>query len=137
MSKKMKQAEKEKRLALLLGIVAVAVTVCLIVGLVLYFCLREDRIDRAERILRENDYLVTVKREGDDTPLELDATLNARLRGIDNNSLNVIYILEFKEQEDAKEYYELMKGEYTLTQKMEIHGRYVYYGSIGSFSLLE
>lgn len=135
-TKRRKREEKEGR-TLVIGIAAVFLAVCLIAGLVLYLCLREDRIDRAARILSENDYLVTVKREGDDSPLELNEKMNARLRGIDKNSLNVIYILEFKEEADAREFYELEKKEHTLTETVKRYGRYVYYGSIGSFELLE
>ena len=139
MSKEKKRAKKKKesRRALLLGIAAAVLVACLVAGLVLYLCLREERIDRAERILRENDYLVTVKREGDDSPLTLEPRLRARLRGIDKNSTNVIHILEFKEKDEARKYYEQMKGDYTLMQTMKLYGRYVYFGSIGSFELLE
>ncbi|MBO7293552.1 MAG: hypothetical protein J6V07_06435 [Clostridia bacterium] len=133
----MKEKKEKSKKALVIGIVAAVLVAATIACLLILVVFREDEIDRAERILRESDYLVTVKREGDDSPLELQEDLNARLRGIDKNSLNVIYILEFKEKSKAREYYELMKGEYTLTQTMKLHGRYVYYGAVETYDMLK
>ena len=137
MSKKKKEKRKAKKSELILGITVVGLLLAILVTGLLFLFLREERIDRAARILGENGYGVLVVREGDEKGFDLEERLNARLRGIDNNSLSVIYILEFKEVEEAKKYYELEKNKYKLLEKMERYGRYVYYGSIEAFELLE
>lgn len=137
MSKKKKEKKKVKKSELILGITVVGLLLAILVTGLLFLLLREERIDRAARILGENDYNVLVVREGDENGFDLEERLNARLRGIDKNSLDVIEILEFKEEEDARNFYEREKKNYTLMETIKRYGRYVYFGSIGSFELLE
>lgn len=135
----MKQKKKtlNKRSELAIGIVAAVLVVAAIAALLIFVVFREDEMDRAERILREKDYLVTVKREGDDTPLTLEPTLRSRLSATDKHSANVIKILEFKEEAGARDFYDKMKGEYTLMQTIKRHGRYVYFGSVATYEMLK
>ena len=133
-----KKKTVSKRDELAIGITAAVLIVAAIAALLIFVVFREDEMDRAERILKENDYnILAFKREGDDSPLTLEPTLRARLRANHKESANVINILEFKEEADARDFYDKMKGEYTLMQTMRRHGRYVYYGSVATYDLLK
>lgn len=140
---KQKTVKKKKRmkrsdivlLSILLGLLLLGV----VFGAVVPAIRNANRLDRAERILREEGFIVLRAGEGSDIPVPEDQAVDlvGRVEGLSGPNGEVIRLMKFKTREKAEEFYEAIREEHTMTRTAVLEGKYVYYGTRTAYEMIK